>query len=138
MKLNIFFRLEKAWVGTRQKLVSSYNIWFCFWLSGFSQHMWCSFICFCFCLFVHLLLKTLSLWDSISMLFDFLFLFSSTFHGLFRCIGLSVFIVHIQIRTSVSCPCLMLIISSGPTSFFYCFTGFLGIFICNLIFNYQA
>ena len=30
MKLNIFFRLEKAWVGTRQKLVSSLNYVFCF------------------------------------------------------------------------------------------------------------
>ena len=29
MKLNIFFRLEKAWVGTRQKLVSSLNYVFC-------------------------------------------------------------------------------------------------------------
>ena len=29
MKLNIFFRLEKAWIGTRQKLVSSNNYWFC-------------------------------------------------------------------------------------------------------------
>ena len=30
MKLNIFFRLEKAWVGTRWKLVSSLNYVFCF------------------------------------------------------------------------------------------------------------
>ena len=30
MKLNIFFRLEKAWVSTRQKLVSSLNYVFCF------------------------------------------------------------------------------------------------------------
>ena len=29
MKLNIFFRLEIAWVGTRQKLVSSNKFWFC-------------------------------------------------------------------------------------------------------------
>ena len=29
MKINIFFRLEKAWVGTRQKLVSSNKFWFC-------------------------------------------------------------------------------------------------------------
>ena len=31
MKLNIFFRLEKACVGNRQKLVSSYNTWFYSW-----------------------------------------------------------------------------------------------------------
>ena len=30
MKLNIFFRLEKAWVGTRKKHVSSLNYVFCF------------------------------------------------------------------------------------------------------------
>ena len=30
MKLNIFFRLEKAWIGTRRKLVSSLNHVFCF------------------------------------------------------------------------------------------------------------
>ena len=30
MKLNIFFRLEKAWFGARQKLVSSLNYEFCF------------------------------------------------------------------------------------------------------------
>ena len=30
MKFNIIFRLEKAWVGTRQKLVSSLNYVFCF------------------------------------------------------------------------------------------------------------
>ena len=30
MKLNIFFRLEKAWFGARQKLVSSLNYVFCF------------------------------------------------------------------------------------------------------------
>ena len=30
MKLNIFFGLEKALVGTRQKLVSSLNYVFCF------------------------------------------------------------------------------------------------------------
>ena len=30
VKLNIFFRLEKAWFGARQKLVSSLNYEFCF------------------------------------------------------------------------------------------------------------
>ena len=30
MKLNIFFRLEKAWFGARQKLVSSLNYEFCY------------------------------------------------------------------------------------------------------------
>ena len=30
MKLNVSFRLQKAWFGTRQKLVSSLNYVFCF------------------------------------------------------------------------------------------------------------
>ena len=30
MKLNIFFRLEKAWFGARKKLVSSLNYEFCY------------------------------------------------------------------------------------------------------------
>ena len=30
MKLNIFFRLEKAWFDARQKLVSSLNYEFCY------------------------------------------------------------------------------------------------------------
>ena len=30
MKLNIFFRLEKAWFGARQKHVSSVNYEFCY------------------------------------------------------------------------------------------------------------
>ena len=49
MKLNIFFRLEKAWVGTRQKLVSGYNFWFCSWenlnLLHFLWFVWHSVPC---------------------------------------------------------------------------------------------